>query len=98
MRMPYAMHSHYLRRLFLGNRLAAGSFQVGGRPVLLEDMAAPFYVVATETDHVAPGSSVWKIHLLTDRALRFAKCPSARARGSLWRRAPPPRPHRQAAD
>ena len=32
-RMPYRMHSEYLRRLFLNNDLAEGRFKVDGRPV-----------------------------------------------------------------
>ena len=31
-RMPYRMHSEYLRSLFLNNDLAEGRFKVGGRP------------------------------------------------------------------
>jgi polyhydroxyalkanoate synthase len=32
-RMPYRMHSDYLRQLFLNNDLAEGRYQAGGRPV-----------------------------------------------------------------
>ena len=34
-RMPYRMHSEYLRQLFLNNDLAEGRFQIGGKPVAL---------------------------------------------------------------
>ena len=60
-RMPYRMHSEYLRGLFLDNDLAAGRFEVDGRPISIEDIRVPIFAVATVTDHVAPWRSVHKI-------------------------------------
>jgi polyhydroxyalkanoate synthase len=70
-RMPYRMHSEYLRQLFLNNDLAEGRYRAGGRPVALADIAVPLFVVSTVKDHVAPWRSVYKIHLLTDTDLTF---------------------------
>jgi polyhydroxyalkanoate synthase len=70
-RMPFRMHTDYLRQLFLANDLAEGRFKVGGRPVALGDLHVPLFVVGTETDHVAPWRSVYKLHLLTDTDLTF---------------------------
>jgi polyhydroxyalkanoate synthase len=53
-RMPYRMHSEYLRRFFLNNDLAGGRYEVGGRPVSLRDIHSPIFAVSTITDHVAP--------------------------------------------
>jgi polyhydroxyalkanoate synthase subunit PhaC len=70
-RMPYRMHSEYLRSLFLKNDLAEGRFKVGGRLVAVPDIRLPLFVVSTERDHVAPWRSVFKLHLLTDTEITF---------------------------
>jgi len=70
-RMPYRMHAEYLRRLFLDNDLAEGRYPVEGRPVSIEDIALPMFVVGTETDHVAPWRSVYKMHLLNKGEITF---------------------------
>ncbi len=70
-RMPYRMHSEYLRRLFLHNDLADGRLHIEGRPVVLSDIRVPMFVVGTETDHVAPWRSVYKIHLPSDTGIDF---------------------------
>ncbi|MDY6890381.1 MAG: alpha/beta fold hydrolase [Pseudomonadota bacterium] len=70
-RLPYKMHSEYLRQLFLNNDLASGRFQVGDRPVSLRDIRVPIFSVATQTDHVAPWRSVYKIHDLTNTEVTF---------------------------
>ena len=71
-RMPYRMHSEYLRSLFLNNDLAEGRFEVAGRPIAMTDIRAPIFVVGTEQDHVAPWHSVYKFHLLSDTEVTFA--------------------------
>lgn len=70
-RLPQAMHSQYLRELFLNDDLAEGRFLVEGRTIALEDLQMSLFVVGTERDHVAPWRSVHKIHMLTDAEVTF---------------------------
>lgn len=70
-RMPYRMHSEYLRKLFLNNELAEGHFEAEGRPVSITDIRVPIFAVGTLKDHVAPWRSVYKIHLLADTEVTF---------------------------
>jgi polyhydroxyalkanoate synthase len=70
-RMPYRMHSDYLRKLFLNNDLFSGRYRVDGRPVALSDIQIPIFAVATMTDHVSPWRSVHKIHLASNCDVQF---------------------------
>ncbi len=70
-RLPARMHIEYLRQLYLHNDLAEGRFEVGGRPVILDDLHLPIFLVGTERDHIAPWHSVFKLHLLNDGEITF---------------------------
>jgi polyhydroxyalkanoate synthase subunit PhaC len=67
-RMPWRMHSEYLERLYLKNELAQGTFALDGAPVDLSRIRLPMFVVGTETDHVAPWRSAYKVRGLTRSA------------------------------
>lgn len=70
-RMPFRMHSEYLRKFFLSNDLASGRVIVDGRPIMLQNIRAPIFAVGTERDHVAPWQSVYKIHYFADTEVTF---------------------------
>jgi len=70
-RLPYKMHSDYLRHLFLDNDLAEGRFVIDDTPVALSDIRVPIFAVGTVRDHVSPWRSTYKIHLQTDTEVTY---------------------------
>ncbi|NIB43646.1 alpha/beta fold hydrolase [Pseudomaricurvus alkylphenolicus] len=70
-RMPYKMHSEYLRSMYLNNELSTNNFKVNGKNISLADIRVPVFNVGTETDHVAPWASVYKINHLMGGPVTF---------------------------
>jgi polyhydroxyalkanoate synthase subunit PhaC len=70
-RLPARMHSEYLRGMYLRNDLAEGRFMARGRPLCLQDIRVPTFVVGTERDHVSPWRSVYKVHSLLACQITF---------------------------
>ena len=57
-RMPAAMHSFYLHKMYRENLLAApGGLSFGGVPIDLCRIDIPTYIVAAREDHIAPWRS-----------------------------------------
>ncbi len=71
-RMPYRMHSEYLEKLFLQNAFINGHYRVLGETVAPENITLPVFAVGTESDHVAPWRSVYKVHQFTAGDVTFA--------------------------
>jgi polyhydroxyalkanoate synthase subunit PhaC len=95
-RMPYRMHSAYLRQIFLDNELAEGKFVVGSRPVSIGDIAVPIFCVATTTDHVAPWRSVYRLHHLAETAITFVLTTGGHNAGIISRPGDPDRAYHVA--
>lgn len=70
-RLPYAMHSEYLRKLFLNNDLIEGHYKVNGNILTLQDIDLPIFAESALRDQVAPWKSVYKIHYFTDTDFTF---------------------------
>jgi polyhydroxyalkanoate synthase len=59
-RMPYAMHSFYLREFYQENRLIEpGGITLGGVPLDLRKIDLPVYLLSTREDHNAPWASTY---------------------------------------
>jgi polyhydroxyalkanoate synthase subunit PhaC len=70
-RLPYKMHSEYLRKLFLNNDFVEGRYAINNQTLLTLDIKNPMFVVATSRDHVAPWESVYKVHSFTESDIYF---------------------------
>jgi len=70
-RLPFRMHSEYLRTLFLRNALAHGEFELEGVPISLDDIRVPIFNVGAVQDHIAPWRSVFKLNRHTDADQTF---------------------------
>ena len=71
-RMPYKMHTEYLRNCYMENNLAEARYEVNGKPVCVGDIQVPAFVLGTATDHVAPWKSVYKPMRLMNNEMTFA--------------------------
>jgi len=90
-RLPFRMHSEYLRRLFLNNDFVEGRYDVDGQPIHFGDIRVPMFAVGTERDHVAPWRSVYKVNRLAHTDVTFLLTTGGHNAGIV---SPPGRPRR----
>jgi polyhydroxyalkanoate synthase subunit PhaC len=91
-RLPYAMHSFYLREFYLHNKLVKpDGLTLGGRPIDLSRITQPIYAIGTEQDHIAPWRSAFKICSLTNGPVRFILATSGHIMGVLSPPLDPPK-------
>jgi polyhydroxyalkanoate synthase subunit PhaC len=71
-RMPAAMHSYYLRNMYLKNLLREpGGITLAGTPIDLSKVKTPLYFVSTVEDHIAPWKTVYAGARVFNSAVRF---------------------------
>lgn len=71
-RMPAAMHSWYLRNMYLNNLLRVpGELSINDVPLNLQSITEDIYCVGCETDHIAPAATVFSIHDHTRAKVRY---------------------------
>lgn len=70
-RLPYKMHTEYLRKFFLQNDLVQGAIRLDGKNISLLDINVPIFAVGTLKDHVAPWKSVYKLHFYMKTEITF---------------------------
>ncbi|NQU61943.1 MAG: class I poly(R)-hydroxyalkanoic acid synthase [Rhodospirillales bacterium] len=71
-RMAAAMHSFYLRKMYLENKLIEpGGITLDGVPLDLGLIKVPSYVISTQEDHIAPWKSTYAATGLYSGPVRF---------------------------
>jgi polyhydroxyalkanoate synthase len=58
-RMPAAMHSYYLRKMYQENKLAKGELRLLRTRIDLTKIKLPAFILSTREDHIAPWKSTY---------------------------------------
>ena len=81
-RMPAAMHSFYLRNMYVENRLVApGGITLGGVPIDLHSIETPSFLLSTREDHIAPWMSTFAATKLYSGPVTFTLASSGHIAG-----------------
>jgi polyhydroxyalkanoate synthase subunit PhaC len=81
-RMPAAMHSFYLRKMYQENLLARpGGITLGGVPLDLRKIKTPSFLLSTREDHIAPWRSTYAATQLYAGPVRFVLSASGHIAG-----------------
>ena len=70
-RMPAAMHSFYLRSLYIHNELATGDLELAGQQLSLGDVKSDCYVVGAVNDHIVPWPASYQATRLLGGSVRY---------------------------
>lgn len=83
-RMPAAMHSFYLRKMYQQNLLAKpGSIQLAGVPIDLSKIRIPSFILSTREDHIAPWKSTYAATRLYSGPVKFVLSASGHMAGVI---------------
>jgi polyhydroxyalkanoate synthase len=70
--MPAAMHSYYLRNMYLHNRLCQpNALKLLGTPIDVRSIATPAYIISTRDDHIAPWQATYAATQLFSGPVQF---------------------------
>ena len=71
-RMTAAMHSFYLRKMYLENKLVEpGGITLAGQPIDLRKIKTPTYIISTKEDHIAPWKATYAATHLYSGPVKF---------------------------
>ncbi|SDR59433.1 polyhydroxyalkanoate synthase [Rhizobiales bacterium GAS113] len=83
-RMPAAMHSFYLRKMYHENRLAvAGGITLAGIPIDLRRIETPTFLLSTREDHIAPWRSTYAATRIYKGPIKFVLSASGHMAGVI---------------
>jgi polyhydroxyalkanoate synthase len=83
-RMPAAMHSFYLRNMYLENRLVQpDGIALAGEALDLRTIDVPIYQLSTESDHIAPWKSTYALSQRVRGPYRFVLSGSGHIAGVI---------------
>jgi len=83
-RMPKMMHSLYLRKMYLQNKLVEpGGITLGGVPIDLSTIKTPVYWLSTKDDHIAPWKSTYMATQIYKGPKRFVLSASGHIAGVI---------------
>ena len=95
-RLPAAMHSFYLRCLYLRNELAKGEMELAGQHLSLSDVKNDAYVVGAVNDHIVPWSTSYRATQLLGGDVRYVLSSGGHVAGIV--NPPGPKPWYETAD
>jgi polyhydroxyalkanoate synthase len=78
-RMPAAMHSYYLRKMYLENKLVEpGALKMLGTKIDLTKIKTPTFILSTREDHIAPWKSTYAATQIYQGKIKFCLTTSYR--------------------